>query len=89
MILLKDVSFCVMAYGEKGMKQKYLFSDYLKGIGILVIILQHSLQMNERVIFGALPQSSTFYLWMYQAVSAFVIITGFHYAASAERIGGG
>ena len=66
------------------MKKNYIYSDILKAISICFVILMHSLQYKANADYQKIYREFGFDFWVAQAVSVFVIITGFHYAASLE-----
>ena len=68
------------------MKRNYIYSDILKAISICFVILMHSLQYKANADYQKIYREFGFDFWVAQAVSVFVIITGFHYAASLEGL---
>ncbi len=68
------------------MKKNYIYSDILKAISICFVILMHSLQYKANADYQKIYREFGFDFWVAQAVSVFVIITGFHYAASLEGL---
>ncbi|MDE7297664.1 MAG: acyltransferase, partial [Lachnospiraceae bacterium] len=68
------------------MSKRYISTNILKAISICFVIFQHSLQTNSNVHYQEVYKNLGFSFWLLQAVSIFVIITGFHYAMSIEKL---
>lgn len=67
-------------------KETYISTNIMKAVAILFVIVMHSLQYNKALDYSLIYRTLGFDFWVAQAVSIFVVITGFHYAMSIEKL---
>lgn len=68
-------------------KKRLLSTNYIKAVAIMFVIVNHTLNDTKTAEQRALIGSSYFLnLWIYQAVSLFIVIVGYHYTQSMSRI---
>lgn len=67
------------------MEKRYRTTNILKAVSIFFVVFQHSLQTNANVHDQEIFRVFGFNFWILQAVSVFVIVTGFHYSVSMKK----
>ena len=80
--IVDEKEICIMQE-----KKRLLSTSYIKAAAIMLVIVNHTLNYTKTTEQRTLIGSSFFLnLWLYQAVSLFIIIVGYHYAQSMSRI---
>ncbi len=64
------------------MENRNYLIDYLKALAILLVIVNHSLS-------GSFRNSVFFFFVVRMAVPLFILISGYNFASSLEKLGGG